>query len=975
MKKTLSFLMGALLVALLPIGNANAQSKTVQVTVRTLDQAAVASATIYGDTVSGRTYFVDAAHFDTTYTGTAVSIDSMPYSTALTVGTDGITGTVDSATYAISAIVVTDVNGYVYVIGNVSAAGRTQGVFQASNLMLGATSFTASAMSNMLIDEPLINNRSYSYSTILAASTYALAGDTLRVMGNIAAGVYDTIVNPVVVNLAADTVSGRIVIAHTDGTVTILGGKLNAITGDSNTAPVVLKAIDSLGSYNPGLHTTAIESGNYGILYTTTGAAFAISGGCFTAQYPGLCANRFAFAPNTGANAAQYPYTIVPGYSVTWHNWDFLGNDTTIVYDQPDDKIRPVLGSPYAATSDTILVARFIDAAFTTPWDFVNHTLTSDTNLYVKWQTVGSGMGRYVAIHNRMDYNYQIQYSDTIVMVDTIGDTIIINKYNYLYYACDRDTAMIKGLSASGDTVRFHYYRLSYTLDWNLNGGQFTDGFGTTQTLVWGTPIDYSHTPVLEGHTFTGWMPNVYTTMPRFNLTLNAQYDYRLYGLTWTGVGGTIPYSGSAVTSISATYTDDNGNIVPANLRYIDNDGNTSTSISAVGSYRIIASSPDSNYHFNADTIRTIIIVPDTLTVVGTTVEDTKLYDGTYDAVVTNPGTLQTVHGNDQVTLTTTALFTDATPGDGKTIVAHYTISGADVASYVLDTNYAVIIRNSATIVAPIVPNSYYGPHGGGYYANNGFSMSYEGFCTDTATINFRLSSGNPDQYKLAFSANAIAEGFTDVAWSNTLNDTTIQFLIPTNAKSGKYTVAMTLRESAYPQYESSPINIDFWVNLDKDYVVAIFSDVLTVINKGELDDYDQYEWYCNGTSLGEYGQYYQDANGLSSSNYYYVELSSSTDATKRARTCPQSVVTVPTEDNVFNPTVTTFPNPTKDMVNVSVNGSTKDIHTLTVMNVMGQMVLSTTFSGNETNVDLNGLAQGTYTITVDGTTVRVIKK
>lgn len=965
-------MLGTLLMAMLTMGNVNAQNKDVRIAVRSLDKAALASATIYGDTVTGRTYFVDNAHLDANYTGTAVCVDSMPYATVLTVDNDSITGTVDSANYSLSVIVIRDVNNKVYVIGNISAADRAQGVFQASNLMFGATNFSASAVGNMLIETPLINNGGYSYSTIKNASTYANAGDTLRVNGNIAPGIIDTVVNPVVLNLANDTVNGQIVIAHTTGSVTIMGGKINSISGDNSDAAVVLKGIDSLGTYNPGQHATLIQSGNYGIIYTTTGAQITISGGCFTATYPGLCANRFSFAPNTGINAALYPYTIVPGYTVTWINWDYLGNNTSIVYDEADNKIRPVLASPYGATSDTIVIGRFIDATFTTPWDFLNDTLSSDTTIYVQWQVRDtSSMARYYVVHNRMDHNYMLEFSDTITMFDTIGRRIVTNKFNYIFYNADRDSVVIPSLSNNDTLIQFFYYRKSYTLTWNLNGGQFTDGFGAPQTLVWGTPIDYTHTPVLEGNNFIGWLPNVYSEMPRFNLTLNAQYSQRLYGLTWTGVGGTVPYSGSAVTGISATYVDDNNNVVDAILTYVDNNGDSSSTISAVGSYRIIARSPNPAYHFNADTVRTIVIVPDTLTVIGTTVEDTKLYDGTFNAVVTNPGTLQTVHGNDQVTLTTTALFTDATPGDGKTIVAHYSISGADVASYVLDTNAAVIVRNNAAIVAPITPNTYYGPNGGGYQnAYGGPSVNYEGFCTSTATVNFKLTSGNPDQFKLAFNAAAQAQGFADVAWTATVDDTTIQFAIPDTANGGDYSVTLTLRESAYPQYESAPITINFTVGMNKDYVTAIFGDVLTVVNKDEVLNFDQYNWFCNGVEIGEYGQYYQDPNGLSSSNYYYVELTNSTTGAK-ARTCPQSFVNVLAEDSVF---LNTYPNPTTGKLSVNVtNGNTT--HTLRVMNIMGQTLYTTKFEGEIYNVDLEGYANGTYTITVDGATVRVIKK
>lgn len=981
MKKTLSFLMGALLAAMLPVGNAMAQVKTVQIEVSTMDQVALASATIYGDTVSGRTYFVDSTLLAPGYTGDLVLVDTLPYSQALTVSGNTVSGSVDSAQFGRSMIVITDVNGIVYVVGNVS--DRTQGVFQASNLFIGTTTGLdmtgASAVragSSMLKFIPMISYNGNAYSAFKYATVNTTASDTLSINYTSPAGFLDTVYSPVVLNLATDTVNGALHIAHTTGTVTIMGGKINMVTGSTDEAALVLKAIDSLGYLNPGNHATTIESGNYMTIAPATGANIQISGGNFAVKYPTYTANRFAFGDNTGANAAIFPFTIIPGYSVTWHNWNFLGADTTIVYNQPDNRIRPVLASPYPATCDTVINGRFVDTAFTISWNFTEDSLTQDTNIYVRWAVPTPGATRIRFAHSYLDAtNSNIMLSDTTTYYEMPGTRLVVNSRQERFYTCDNDSIVIESVGTADTVCTFTYTRRQYTLTWDLNGGSFTDGFAETQLVTWGADIDYTHTPVLEGHTFDSWDPSTYTVMPQSNLTLTATYADRLYGLTWTGVGGTTPYTGSVIDNVSATYTDDNGDTINAILRYVDANGNSSSTAIAVGSYRVIASSPDPNYHFNADTVRTIVIVPATLTVVGTTVEDTKLYDGSYTAVVTNPGTLVTVYGSDDVQLTTTALFTDATPGEGKTIVANYTISGADVANYVLDTNYAAIVVNSGVIVAPILPNVYYGENGGGYQpVYNSAYAGFHGFCTDTATVTFKLTSGNPDQYKLAFNAAAQAEGFADVAWTATLNDTTIQFNIPTSAKAGDYSVTMTLREAAYPQYESAPITINFSVGLDKDYVTAIFGDVLTIVNKGEVADYDQYSWYCNGNELGYYGQYYQDPNGLSSSNYYYVQLTNSTTGAV-ARTCPQSYVDVLAEDQVFQPTVSTYPNPATETVNVNVQNSANNTHTLRVMNVMGQTVYSAEFEGTECNIDFSSYAQGSYTITVDGTTVRVIKK
>lgn len=987
MKKTLSLLMGALLAAMLPVGNVKAQVKTVQVEVRTLDNAALASAVIYGDTVSGRTYFVDPALLAADYTGELVLVDTLPYIDTLSVSGNIASGSVDSTNFGRSMIVFRDVNGKTYVLGNVS--NRMSGVFQASNLFVGTTTgleltgvSAVGAAGTMLSELPMITYRNGFYSAFKYATVNAYAGDTLSINHTSPAGLLDTVFAPVVLDFAGDTLNGALHLAHTNGTLTIMGGKLNMITGSADSSAVVLKAIDSLGSFNPGMHATTIESGNYMLISPASGANILISGGCYGADYSAYKANRFYFGANTGINAASFPYTILPGYAVTWHNWNYANGDTTIYYNQPDDHIRPVLASPFDSDCDTVINGRFTTSTFedSTYWDFLNYSLTQDTNIYVRWAAPTPGTVRLRFVHNLLDAYNNVETSDTVVYYDSVGHTRAEYIHRDLdYYFCNNHTgiAVVVPFTNSDTIVDINYERYAYELNWNLNGGAFTDGFPVTDSLRWGATIDYTHIPVLEGHNFTAWLPSMYATMPTEDLTINAQYAPRLYGLTWTGVGGTTPYTGSAIDNVSATFTDDNGNTVNAILTFHDANGNTSSTISAVGSYSVYASSPNPNYHFNADTIRTVVIVPATLTVTGTTAEMVKVYDGTRDAVVTNPGTLVTVYGSDDVQLTTTALFTDQYPGDGKTVVAHYTISGADAASYVLDTAYAIVgLSNSAVILAPITPNPLYG-NGGGY--NNSYDPAYAGFngyCTDTAIITYRLAKINGvaavvDQYTLFFDAKAQSEGFTSVTtYTNTVDDTTIMFLIPDTAKAGDYSAKLVLLNSAYPQFVGDTINIRFTVGMNKDYVTAIFGDVLTIVNKEELLDYDQYNWFCNGVEIGQYGQYYQDPNGLSSSNYYYVQLTNSTTGAS-VRTCPQSFVDVLTEDSVF---LSTYPNPTTSKANVQVTNG-KSTHTLRVMNVMGQVVFTTKFDGESYSLDLDGYANGAYTVSVDGATVRVIKK
>ena len=114
MKKTLCFVLGAMFTLMLPGRGVEAQQTIpVELTVMTLDRATLTSARIYSGT-TGVDYFVDSANLSSSYTGTAVNIDSLPF-TELTIE-DGynITGSADTSYHA-SFVLVKDANNRYYV--------------------------------------------------------------------------------------------------------------------------------------------------------------------------------------------------------------------------------------------------------------------------------------------------------------------------------------------------------------------------------------------------------------------------------------------------------------------------------------------------------------------------------------------------------------------------------------------------------------------------------------------------------------------------------------------------------------------------------------------------------------------------------------------------------------------------------------------------------------------------------------------
>ena len=139
MKRTTLFLLGALMASVMPGHGLWAQSVNVNVDVRTLDRAALTSATIYAAT-PGQLYFVDSAYLMLPWGGAALEVtDNVMVSTPMTIsaanGGYTATATVDSTTYGYSFIVAFDANNRCYVLGTSSRQTLDTGYFAPAPLM------------------------------------------------------------------------------------------------------------------------------------------------------------------------------------------------------------------------------------------------------------------------------------------------------------------------------------------------------------------------------------------------------------------------------------------------------------------------------------------------------------------------------------------------------------------------------------------------------------------------------------------------------------------------------------------------------------------------------------------------------------------------------------------------------------------------------------------------------------------------
>jgi hypothetical protein len=459
--------------------------------------------------------------------------------------------------------------------------------------------------------------------------------------------------------------------------------------------------------------------------------------------------------------------------------------------------------------------------------------------------------------------------------------------------------------------------------------------------------------------------------MPAASRVVNALYDTIKYDLVWNGANSSVVYNGQATNAVSVSFTDESGTVFNPELRYYNvSDPSTElTEAVKVGTYTVKPVN-DGTHYFNEPTSTTLTITPAPLHVVegSVVVEEVKLYDGLPSAVVSDTGSLATVYGNDDVRLYTIANFSSTEVGEGLTITAYFTVIGDDMSNYTFTTTDSVVSTNGVILQKPAV-------------AENGIVVDADGYCggDSDAAIDYTLSEGAADQYKLVFSEEAAAQGFVDVDWTNITTAGQISIDVPVDAAVGNYIVYLTLRSSAYPQYESALNPVLFHVNLTKEVIKPIFADVISIVDTDAAHPIDQsgVKWYHMGvgetswTHVGD-GPYYREEGGLT--GQYYAEvvfLNGTTSAT-----CVQDdMTTIVEEAETPATTVNVYPNPTVDQVSVLLENATSSRHTLKVMNIMGVTMLQTTFDGDMTTIDFNNFINGSYTVSVDGIVVRVIKK
>ncbi len=365
--------------------------------------------------------------------------------------------------------------------------------------------------------------------------------------------------------------------------------------------------------------------------------------------------------------------------------------------------------------------------------------------------------------------------------------------------------------------------------------------------------------------------------------------------------------------------------------------------------------------------------------VTGADIQEAKFEDGNTAAVVLNAGQLEGIKLNDPIGHVTTATFSDATVGEGKTITMFYELTG----DATLLTNYNLtptseIFAKEGTIIENFVPND--NPEekvDDETEVKEGIEVYAYGYCLgDSVGMSYHLNSGNPDQYKIEFEDSL----FTDVDWTDldiTGPDGIIYIEVPVDVPTGDYQMTVTFRDSRFTWLPSNPMSVTFHVNLPETYVTPMFDNTIALVDTCEC--FTDIQWYHRADASepwvaipGATGHYYRPADGSKLTGEFFVQAKMNGVPTY---TCGQADMETLYGAEKPKANVKAFPNPVVNTTTVTIENSENYEHSLRIVNLTGAEMFRTTFEGNETKVDMDGFVQGNYMIYVDGIVVKVMKK
>ena len=575
---------------------------------------------------------------------------------------------------------------------------------------------------------------------------------------------------------------------------------------------------------------------------------------------------------------------------------------------------------------------------------------------YVCDYTVGSNVGEYdITPSGQTSANYDITYVKGTLVVYKADPAFTAPTANTLTYNGGAQTLIAAGTTEHGT---FEYtFTPNDEESWNtaLPQAKNADTYGVYYRVVG----DANHLNYESADAVVVTIAKAALTATADNKSVIYGDDAPEYTVTYEGWQG-----------------EDDADVLSGTIAYACEYAPTSN----VGEYDIIPSGVEAANYAITFVNGKVTVSKAVVKVAGAEAQIAKFEDGNTNAVVLNAGQLEGIKFNDAVAHETTASFSDASVGEGKTITLFYELTGdaALLANYDLTPASDVFTAEGVIIEKFIPDNNPDEKEDDEAQIEEGIEVYAYGYCDGSGySLRYHLNSGNPDQYKIDFDDSR----FEDVNWTNLTTpgkDGTIDIEIPVDMPTGDYTFTATFRDSRFDWLESNALNVTFHVNLPETYVTPMFDNTIALVDT--CNCFTDIQWYHRADAsdawqpiAGATGYYYRPADGSKLTGEFFVQAKMNGVPTY---TCGQAdMQTLYGADKQQKAIVKAFPNPVVNTTTVSIEHSDNWEHALHVVNLMGVEIINTTFEGDRTTIDLDGHAQGNYMISVDGIVVKVMKQ
>ena len=168
--------------------------------------------------------------------------------------------------------------------------------------------------------------------------------------------------------------------------------------------------------------------------------------------------------------------------------------------------------------------------------DAASVVINKPITLYAKWTPAEDTA--YKVEHyqqNIANDGYTLFETDNLIGTTASSVTPAVKTYE----GFTAPTAQSVTIAADGNTVvTYQYTRNSYTLTWDLAGGETTSTAYTVGSVKYGATITEPVDPTKTGYTFNAWNPIVPDTMPAADTTITAQWNINHYTVTFDSQGG-----------------------------------------------------------------------------------------------------------------------------------------------------------------------------------------------------------------------------------------------------------------------------------------------------------------------------------------------------------------------------------------------------------------------------------------------------